>query len=69
MKHSYLLTAKVTPDLDSLLLVHAVQELHSCMHIRRNFWCLIMAPIKSKYYVYARSLLCKQIFKRNINDC
>ena len=29
-----------------LQLLHAVQELRNSLHVRRNFWCLIMAPIK-----------------------
>ena len=38
-----LLTTKITPDINNyLLLVHAVQELRSSLHVRRNFWCLII---------------------------
>ena len=70
MNPSYLLTMKTTPDIDnSLLLVHDVQDLHSSLHVRRNFWFLIMVLTKLKYYVYARSYFCKQIFKKNIYDC
>ena len=43
MKHSFLLTAKITFDVDNCYLY--------------------------KLYIYARSLFCKQIFKRIINDC
>ena len=64
-----LLTAKITPDCNNyLLLVHAVQELHSSMYVRRSFWCLIMASTKLNQYMYARSLFCKHIFKRNVSD-
>ena len=38
------------------------------VHIRHNFWCLIIASMKLKWYVYARSHFCKQVYKRNIND-
>ena len=34
MKHSYLLTAKISPDVNNSL------------HVRSNFWCLIMASTK-----------------------
>ena len=43
IKHFYLLTAKISSDVNnSLLLVHPSQELYNSLHVRRNFWCLIM---------------------------
>ena len=48
-KHSCLLTATMTPDVDNfLLLVHGVQELHSSLDVTRNFWSLIIASTKWK---------------------
>ena len=44
-KHSYLLTAKTT--------FAAVEELRKSLHVRRNFWCLIMLSTKLMLYVYA----------------
>ena len=42
-----LLTAKITPDFNNyMLLVPAVQELRSSMHVRRSFWWLIMTLTK-----------------------
>ena len=48
MKHFfYLLTAKSISDINNyLLLVQVVQELCSSLHVRHDFWCLIMASIK-----------------------
>ena len=43
MKHQYLLTAKITTDVDIL---KTVQELGNTLHFRRNFWYLIMASTK-----------------------
>ena len=45
-----LLTAvKITPEVNNyLLLVHAVQELRSSLHVRRSIWCLIMTSTKLK---------------------
>ena len=40
-----LLTAKITPDIN-MLLVHTMQELQSSLHARHSFWCLIMASTK-----------------------
>ena len=43
----YLLTAKSISDINNyLLLVQVVQELCSSLHVRHDFWCLIMASIK-----------------------
>ena len=53
-KHSYLLTAKTTfAVVNSLQFVLAVQELRKSLHVRRNFWCLIMLSTKLMLYVYA----------------
>ena len=50
-----------------MLLVHAVKERHSSVHVRRNFRCLIMASTKLNYYAYARSLFCKQIVRKRVS--
>ena len=40
-----LLSAKVTPDVDYLLLVYAVQEPCSSLHVRGSFWSLIITQL------------------------
>ena len=44
-----LLTAKIAPDVNNYpLLVHAVQEMGSSLHVRHSFCCMIMASTKLK---------------------
>ena len=45
-----LLTAKITPDVDNyLLLVNTVQALRGSLHVRQNFWCLIIFQKEYKW--------------------
>ena len=47
MKHSYLLTAKIGPNVDNFLLFFkAVQEQLDYLHVKHNFCYLIMASTK-----------------------
>lgn len=70
MKRSYLLTTKITADVNtSLEFLHTVQDLGGSFHVRRNVWCLIMSSIKFMSYINARSLFCMQISKRDLNRC
>ena len=52
MKHSYVLTAKITPGVnDSLYFWHALTGVRQ-FSIKHNFFCLIMASTKLMYYEY-----------------
>ena len=47
MKHLYLLKVKITPDANSFLqFLKAVPELGDSLHVRSNFWYLIMTSTK-----------------------
>ena len=44
MKHSYLLTSKIAPDVNNFIsFLKAAQELGDSSHVRRNYWYMIMA--------------------------
>ena len=61
MRHSYLLTAKNTPDVNNSLIFTWCERatVGKSLHIRSNFWCLIMASTKLIQFEYATSFFCK----------
>lgn len=68
MKHSYLLTPKITFNVDnSLWFLHAVQDLGDSLYVRRNCLCLITASTKLMQYLHVKSFFCSWVFKTNIN--
>ena len=46
MERSYLLTTKITADIYFLCFLKAVQKLGESLHVRRNFWYLVMSSTK-----------------------
>ena len=57
MKHSHLLTANTPPDVNSSLIFtwYKRATVDNSLHVRRNFWCLIMALFKLMQYAYVMS--------------
>ena len=54
MKHSYLLTAKTTQNVNIFYDVYMVWKSYcrQSLYVRSNFLCLFMASVKLMQYVY-----------------
>ena len=62
MNNSYVLTVKITPGFnnsDSLITWYERATVGNSLHVRSNFWCLIMASTKLMQYLYITLFFCK----------
>ena len=67
-KHSYVLTVKITPVFNNFFLNFTWYErttVSNSLHVRSNFWCLIMALTKLIQYVYTCHSFVSEIYKKN----
>ena len=47
MKHLFVVTPKITPQVNNnIWFLHVAQDLGDSLHVRHNFLCLIMASTK-----------------------
>ena len=61
MRHSHLLTAKSTPDVNNSLIFTCCERVTvgKSLHVRSNYWCLIMVSTKSMQFVNVTSFFCR----------